>query len=167
MTIALIAAVAENNVIGVRGQLPWHLPRDFAWFKATTSGKCIIMGRKTFESLDCKPLPKRLNIIISRTPRDNAENVVWVNSLDAAFDVAKRHAVLYGDEIMVIGGGDIYTAALPRADRLYITHVACAPRDGDAFFPPFNTAHWNKKIVETHDAVENRPAFVIAQYDRK
>lgn len=167
MIISLIAAVAENNVIGVRGQLPWHLPRDFAWFKATTSGKCIVMGRKTFESLDCKPLPKRLNIVISRTPRDNTDNVVWAQSLDAALDIAKQHDVQYGSEAMIIGGGDIYAAALPRADRLYITHVACAPRDGDAFFPTFDAAQWTKKIIETHDAVENRPAFVIAQYDRK
>ncbi len=164
--ISIIAAIAENNVIGVRGQLPWHLPKDFAWFKSVTTGKCIIMGRRTFESLDSKPLPKRLNIVISRNPRENAENVAWVASLDDAVTLARQHTAEYGPEIMIIGGGEIYAAALPRANRLYLTEVSCAPKDGDAFFPAFDKAAWKRTVLQEHDAVENRPAFKIVQYDK-
>lgn len=163
--ISLIAAVAENNAIGMRGQLPWHLPKDFAWFKATTRGKCIIMGRKTFESLG-KPLPHRLNIIISRTPKENTVDTAWVTSLEDAIATAKKSAAQYGDEIMIIGGGEIYTQALPIADRIYLTEVACAPVESDAFFPSFDKSAWKKTVREEHEADENRPAFNIIQYDR-
>jgi dihydrofolate reductase len=164
--ISLIAAAAENGVIGIRGQLPWHLPKDFAWFKQATTGKCIIMGRKTFESLDGKPLPKRLNIIISRTSRENTENVAWVSSLDEAVALAQKNAAQYGDEIMIIGGGEIYKETLSLANRIYLTEVQCAPNDGDAFFPEFDKSAWKKTVLQEHEAVENRPAFKIIQYDK-
>lgn len=165
--ISLIAAVAENNVIGIRGQLPWHLPKDFAWFKSCTSGKPIIMGRKTFESLE-RPLPKRLNIIISRNPPDVTpqNDVIWVTSLEQAFDVARDHSANWGREFMVIGGGEIYAQALPLADRLYLTEVACAPAEGDAHFPMFDKTKWQRIVLQSHPADENRPAFSVVQYDR-
>src|SRR5690606_16521985 len=108
----------------------------------------------------------RLNIIISRNPRENAENVAWVTSLDEAIALARQNTATYGDEIMIIGGGEIYAAALPRADRIYLTEVACAPKDGDAFFPDFDKPAWKKTVLQEHEAVENRPAFKIVQYDR-
>lgn len=164
--ISLIAAIAENNVIGIRGQLPWHLPKDFAWFKSCTSGKPIVMGRKTFDSLE-RPLPKRLNIIISRTPSDMVqENVIRTISLENAIQAAQNNAAEWGNEIMIIGGGEIYTQALPLADRLYLTEVACTPKEGDAFFPSFDKSQWQRTVLNQYGAEENRPAFDIVQYDR-
>lgn len=169
--ISLIAAVARNNAIGVNGTLPWHLPKDFAWFKSCTGSKTIIMGRKTFDSLG-RPLPKRLNIVISRQPPENEtqENVLWATSLQQAFDIASRHAAQWGDEFMVIGGGEIYAQALPHADRLYLTEVDYTPDNADAFFPAFDKAQWKATVLETHaqekEADIIRPAFTIMQYDR-
>lgn len=178
--ISLIAAVARNHVIGIQGKLPWHLPKDFAWFKACTKGKAIIMGRKTFESLG-RPLPHRLNIIISRKPQDNddTEHVIWATSLSRAIQIAKAHTVEHADkwdkEIMIIGGGEIYAQAMPIADRLYLTEVDYTPENGDAFFPPFAENDWKRTVLEMHAAERLtekgteiiRPFFEIVQYDRK
>jgi dihydrofolate reductase len=160
--ISLIAAIAKNNVIGVDGRLPWHLPADFAWFKRITTGKPIIMGRKTHESIG-RPLPNRLNIVISRTAQTNSDNIVWVKSLKESISFAQQqHAK---DEIMIIGGGQIYAEALPLATRLYLTEIDLDIA-GDAFFPTFNTHEWQKTVLETHAATDTQPAFIIAQYDR-
>jgi dihydrofolate reductase len=160
--ISLIAAIAENYTLGMNGKMPWHLPADFAWFKSRTLDKPIIMGRKTFDSFGGKPLPKRFHIVISRTPQDDQENVVWVSSLEQAIEVAKSKT---DDEIMVIGGGEIYNQAMPIADRLYLTEIAAA-YEGDAFFPIFDKSKWQKKIISEHSAENNQPAFTIVQYDR-
>lgn len=176
--ISIIAAIGRNRVIGIDGNLPWHLPRDFAWFKSCTQGKAIIMGRKTFESLG-RPLPKRLNIVISRNPPSHNEhdNVLWATSLPQAIDMAQAQADTWGDEIMIIGGGEIYTQALSIADRLYLTEVNYAPENGDAFFPEFDATQWQRQIIESYpqehipetekEAEIIRPSFDIVQYDRK
>lgn len=165
MKICLIAAVGQNFAIGHNGKLPWHLPADFAWFKAQTLNKSIIMGRKTFESLN-RPLPMRLNIVISRGPQQNFEpNVVWVHSLEDALTIAKINEEYKSDEAMVIGGGEIYSQAVKIADRLYLTEVSVSPA-ADAFFPAFDKSKWTKKVLSEHVAENGQPAFTITQYDK-
>jgi dihydrofolate reductase len=160
--ICLIAAISENNVLGMAGKLPWHLPADFAWFKSQTLGKPMIMGRKTFDSFGGKPLPKRLHIVISRTPQPNTDQVIWVLSVEDAITEAKKHTA---GEIMVIGGGEIYAQSLPLADRLYLTEIA-ARYEGDAFFPVFEKSAWQKTILAEHGPENGQPAFTITRYER-
>lgn len=128
--ISLIAAMASNRCIGINNTLPWRISADLKHFKALTTGKPVVMGRKTFESLG-RPLPNRLNIIISRSAGSDSDDVVYASSLEDAF--AKAGAV---PEIMVIGGAQIYAQALGQADRLYLTEIDKAV-EGDAFFPDF------------------------------
>ncbi|HCX00190.1 MAG TPA: type 3 dihydrofolate reductase [Pantoea sp.] len=144
--ISLIAALAADRVIGMEGAMPWNLPADLAWFKRNTLNKPVIMGRLTFESIG-RPLPGRLNIVVSRQP-DTAEGVTWVTSLDEAIKAA-------GDvpEIMVIGGGRIYEQMLKRADRLYLTHID-AEVEGDTQFPDYEPDEWQSTFSEFHDADE-------------
>lgn len=146
MILSMIVAMANDRVIGLDNQMPWHLPADLAWFKKNTLNKPVIMGRKTFESIG-RPLPNRHNIIISRTPHisDN-ENVTWVESLDAAINLAKDNA-----EVFIIGGGNIYQQALPLANRLYLTHID-ATLQGDTRFPDYNTGKWQQIFEEKHQA---------------
>jgi dihydrofolate reductase len=138
--ISLIAALASNGVIGRENKMPWHLPEDLKRFKALTTGHPIIMGRKTFESLG-KPLPGRTNIVVSRASKGPG----FVPSLEAAFEAAL--AAPGSDEIFVIGGAQIYEAALPRADRLYLTLLDDVV-DGDAFFPSWDAREWNETTRE-------------------
>lgn len=142
--IALIAALAENRCIGVDNKLPWYLPEDLKYFKAATTGKAIIMGRTTFDSLG-KPLPNRTNIVITRNPDFTApEGVRVVHSLEEALQIAKSVAHINGnDEVVVIGGAQIYAQALPLADRLYLTEVHKAV-EGDAFFPEYDRSAWQE-----------------------
>lgn len=160
--ICLIAACAKNNVIGVGNKLPWHLPTDFAWFKRITTGKPVIMGRKTFESIG-RPLPNRLNIVVSRAAQINTDDVVWTSSLNEAIAIAQQHTQA---EIMIIGGGQIYTEALPLATRLYLTEIDL-DITGDAFFPSFDKTNWTRNILESHAKTDTKPAFNIVQYDLK
>lgn len=132
-SISIIVAIAENGVIGRDNGLPWRLSTDLKRFKAITMGKPVVMGRKTYQSIG-KPLPGRVNIVVSRDPAFAAEGVVVVRSLDEAFARAGDAA-----EICVIGGGEIYRQALPLADRLYVTEVK-APIDGDTTFPAIDPA---------------------------
>ncbi|MHA6297681.1 dihydrofolate reductase [Devosia sp. CAU 1758] len=139
--IALIAAVARNNVIGADQAMPWHIPSDFAWFKQTTMGKPMVMGRKQFETFS-KPLAGRPHIVVSRQHDYRPEGVLVRHSLQEALAAARRLAEASNqNEIMVIGGGDIYAQAMPLADRLYISHVDLAP-EGDVHFPPVDPAEW-------------------------
>ncbi len=139
--ISLIAAVARNNVIGSDQSIPWHIPSDFAWFKQTTMGKPMIMGRKQFETFP-KPLPGRPHIVITRQSDYAPEGVTVCHSLLDALDLARDMAEEAGlDEIMVIGGGDIYSQAIDLADRLYISHVDLEP-EGDVRFPAIDPAKW-------------------------
>jgi len=143
--ISIIAAVADNGVIGNGGEIPWYLPSDFAYFKRVTIGKPIIMGRKTFDSIG-KPLPKRTNIIVSNQQDYQPDNVIVINSLEAAIEHAKTIANADNvDEIMIIGGARIYQQSMKLADFLYISHVESSPK-GDSFFPLINVKEW--KLVE-------------------
>jgi dihydrofolate reductase len=139
--ISLIAAVGANNVIGMDGDMPWRIPSDFAWFKRTTMGRPMIMGRKQFETFP-KPLAGRPHIVVTRQMDYAPEGVHVVHDLDGAYALAADLAAASGaDEIMVIGGGDIYAQAMEKADRLYISHVALSP-DGDVRFPEIDPEIW-------------------------
>ncbi len=128
--IALIAAQAENRVIGLDNEMPWHLPEDLQYFKQVTLGKPVIMGRKTFESIG-RPLPGRTNIVVTRQPEWRAEGVVAASGLEQALCLAERESP---DELMVIGGAQIYAEALPLAKRIYLTQIH-KKVEGDAWFP--------------------------------
>lgn len=139
--ISLHVAMAEDGVIGREGGLPWRLSTDLKRFKAQTLGKPVVMGRKTFDSMG-KPLPGRLNIVITRDKAWHAEGAEVVHSLDDALTLAEaRLRCLSESEICVIGGGQIFDEALPRADRLHVTHVL-AEIDGDTFFPAIDPTIW-------------------------
>ena len=137
MRIAMIWAMANNGVIGRQNKLPWHLPNDLKYFKRLTSGKTVIMGRKTYESIG-RPLPNRINIVITRANDFHAEGIKVVNSLPAALELAAAETLISGaEEVIVIGGAEIYKLCLPLAERLYVTLVH-ADVDGDARFPEWD-----------------------------
>jgi len=143
MEIVFVAAVAENGVIGRAGGLPWRLKSDLQHFRALTTGKPIVMGRKTWASLG-RPLPKRTNIVVTRDPAFTAAGAVVTASLAAGLEVARGDALRRNaDAIMVIGGGDIYAQLMARATRLEITRVHVRP-DGEAVFPPIDPAVWRE-----------------------
>ncbi|MBX3580588.1 MAG: dihydrofolate reductase [Rhizobiaceae bacterium] len=150
MHIAIHVAIAGNGVIGREGGLPWKLSTDLKRFKEGTMGKPIIMGRKTWESFPKRPLPGRLNIVVTRDKTYRAEGGETAQSLDDAIHLAtiRARCMASVDEICVIGGGQIYAQALPLADRLYVTHVL-ANIDGDTVFPPIDGAVWH--VVSSTD----------------
>ena len=154
--IAIVVARAKNGVIGKDGDMPWRLRSDLQRFKAITTGKPCIMGRATWESLPLRPLPGRLNLVLSRDlsyeEQGKAKGAVVCSSLSDALDMARETAEDDGvDEICVIGGTALFEAALPRARRLYITEVDAEPQ-GDAFFPAFDETLFREVSVERHDA---------------
>lgn len=155
MKISLVAALARNGVIGSGGKLPWHLPEDLRFFKRLTTGHCIAMGRKTFDSVG-RPLPERTNLVISRNATLEVPGVVVVRSLEAAVEAARERGE---SELFVVGGGDIYALALPRADRLYLTRVDVEP-PGDAHFPRFDEAAWVLRSEAAH-AADARHSYAI------
>jgi dihydrofolate reductase len=162
--IALIVAVAENGVIGRDNALPWRIPEDMKWFKARTMGKPCIMGRKTWESFPKRPLPGRTNIVVTRHAGYRAEGAVVVPSLRAALDVAAGEEP---DEIMVLGGAEIYALALPLAERIYFTRVHLAAA-GDAVFPELDRSAWNETLVGDHPSSAERPiGYSFRILDRK
>jgi len=165
--IGMIAAVAENGVIGARGAIPWRIPSDMAFFRRTTMGKPIVMGRKQFETVG-KPLPGRVNIVVTRQKNYQPDGVLVIDSLASALAHARTIAEVEGaGEVMVIGGGEIYAQAMPEADRLYISHVALAP-EGEVRFPAIDPAAW---VVVEEPAVEPSPkddaAFRVLVYERR
>lgn len=152
MILSVIVAMAQNRVIGLNNQMPWHLPADLAWFKKNTFNKPVIMGRKTFESIG-RPLPNRHNIVISRQIEsiDNKiSNVSWVKSIDEAISLAQKQQP---DEVFIIGGGNIYKQVLPLIDRLYLTHID-AELQGDTYFPDYLSEQWQVIYQEDHQADE-------------
>jgi dihydrofolate reductase len=158
LPLCLIAALAKNRVIGRDNQLPWHLPADLKHFKALTLGKPIIMGRKTWDSLG-RPLPGRLNLVVSRQPGLRLEGAEVFPSLDAAIERADRWAREQGvDELMLIGGAQLYGQALSRAERLYLTRVGLEP-EGDAWFPEFSEADWRREELDGHPPAGDVPAY--------
>lgn len=150
MKIAIYVAIAENGVIGRDGGLPWRLSTDLKRFKSDTMGKPIVMGRKTWESFPRRPLPGRLNIVVTRDKAYRAEGAEVVGSLQDAIALAAARARLMpeADEICIVGGAEIYRQALPLADRLHVTHVL-AMVDGDTVFPEIDPDVW--RIVSALD----------------
>lgn len=139
--VAIIAAVARNGVIGADQAMPWRLSTDMQRFKRLTMGKPVIVGRKTFETFG-KPLPGRRNIVVTRNAAYAPEGATVVANLDQALVVARQAADTAGvEEVMVLGGGEIYRQAMELADRLYITHVDAVPV-GDTRFPEIGPATW-------------------------
>lgn len=166
LPLCLIAALAENRVIGRDNQLPWHLPADLKHFKAKTLGKPIIMGRKTWDSLG-RPLPGRLNLVVSRQAGLQLEGAEVFPSLDAAIARADEWARAQGvDELMLIGGAQLYEQGLAQAERLYLTRVALEP-EGDAWFPAFDEAQWQCREREAQPAVEPAPAHCFETWQRR
>ncbi|HLB76163.1 MAG TPA: dihydrofolate reductase [Candidatus Dormibacteraeota bacterium] len=145
MIVSLIAAMAENRVIGRDGGLPWHLLEDLKRFKRLTLDHTVIMGRKTFEEIK-RPLTNRRNVVISRNPGFTPSGVTVVPTLEEALALGATE-----NEVFVIGGGEIFRLALPRADRLYLT-VIHANVEGDTRFPPFDLGAWALEEEEHHSA---------------
>lgn len=161
MKIAMIAAMAENRVIGRDNDMPWHLPDDLRHFKAKTLGKPVIMGRKTFESIGSRPLPKRQNIVISRNPDFHLEGVKVFDTVDKALDT-----LVGAQEVVIMGGGQLYAQMLPRADRLYLTLIE-ADISGDTYFPDWTDATWVECEREHHPADERHAyAFTFITLDK-
>ena len=149
--ISLIAAMADNRVIGIANKLPWKLPADMKWFREQTIGKPIVMGRKTFESFGAKPLPGRSNIIVTSDVNYRATGSSVAHSIEAALQFA-------GDvpEVMIIGGASFYAQMLPRADRVYLTQVHHT-FDGDSWFPELDWAQWRETQRIDRAADEKNP----------
>jgi dihydrofolate reductase len=166
VAVSIIAAVAENGVIGSRNGIPWHIPSDFAHFRRMTLGKPLIMGRKTFESIG-RPLPGRSTIVVSRQEGFRPEGVLVAPSLEAALDEAQAIArAERANEVMIGGGAEIYRQAMPLADRMYITQVKARP-EGDAFFPPIDFEVWKpggEVSVAAHP--KDSAAFRVRVYRR-
>ena len=147
--ISLIAAVATDGAIGKGNAMPWHISEDLKYFKRVTFGKCVIMGRKTWESLGCKPLPGRDNIVISRSlfaddRQESPSRLHFVLSLESALDLAFAIAAeAVQNEVFIIGGGRIYRQALERASRVYITRVHTTVPEADVFFPDLDPKKWH------------------------
>lgn len=156
MKTSLIVAVSRNGVIGIDNQLPWHLPEDLKYFKSVTMGKPLIMGRKTYDSIG-RPLPGRTNIVVTRDQVWHAEGVEVARSLQQAMTLGRLAcARSEADEIMVIGGEQIYQLTLPAADRLYITEVQ-AEVEGDAFFPPLDHSQWQQISERLPEQTDTHP----------
>ncbi len=159
MRLSLIVAIADNGVIGKDNGIPWRISADMKHFKATTMGKPIIMGRKTWESLG-KPLPGRKNIVVTRTLWIPFEEVEVVPDFDTAYLAATKEAP---EEVMVIGGAAIYAEALPKADRIYLTEVH-GDVDGDTSFPDFDRDQWrevSRAFVARDDKASHDCSFVV------
>ncbi len=163
MRISFIVAKSENNVIGVRNKLPWHLKDDLQNFKKLTMGHHILMGRKTFESIG-KPLPGRMSFVISSEQRPNSDQVFWFNSIFRAIKQAERNGET---ELFIIGGEKIFKYALSLVDRIYLTEVK-GDVEGDTYFPQLSLKNW-KKISEQHFSknADNDYDFTFQVLDRK
>lgn len=147
MIISLIAAMGKNRVIGNKGKLPWNMPADLKYFRDNTKGKTVVMGRKTYESIG-HPMPNRVNIIITRDKSCKIEGCIVVHSADEAIKEAGKNDP--NQELMVIGGSQIYKEFLPIADRIYLTIIE-SKFEGDAFFPEYDLAQWKEESYEEHE----------------
>lgn len=157
--ISLMVAHDPNRVIGKDNQLPWHIPEDLAYFKKHTIGKGIVMGRNTYESIG-RPLPKRRNIVVTRNPEYRADGIDVVHTLNEAVRLAEEQH----EEVMVIGGEQIFRTILPQADRLYITLIK-KEFDGDTFFPEYGP-EWTV-VSESEEQVSGDIRFVYRVFERK
>lgn len=154
MKIAMIAAMAKNRVIGLENDMPWHLPDDLKFFKANTTGKPVIMGRKTFESIGSRPLPNRPNIVISRNAELSIPGVQVFQSIEAA--LATLQDV---EEVIIMGGGQLYQQMLPQADKLYLTMID-ADLKGDTLFPDWTAFQWDE-IERVFHGQDERHAYAF------
>lgn len=152
----MIAAMGSNRVIGKDNDIPWHLPDDFKYFKDTTKGHHVIMGRKNWESLphSFQPLPGRTNVIITRQDQYNAKGEQVVKSLEEAIEIARQNGE---SEAFIIGGGEIYRMGLALADRIYLTEIN-ESFDGQVTFPDFNKDNW-EEISRRHHPIDDRHKF--------
>lgn len=164
MILSLIVAVAENNAIGIHNTLPWYLPEDLKFFKRTTMGKPIIMGRKTFESIG-QPLPGRLNIVLSNNKNLVVpEGVLVYSDVDAAIERLQNENV---EECFIVGGGKVFEATMSYIDRMYITRVHTNIPEADAFFPDVDHTHWKLAWEEKHKADDkHKYDYTFQQYER-
>jgi dihydrofolate reductase len=161
MRKSLVVAMARNRVIGRDNALPWRLPAELAHFKRVTMGHPIIMGRRTYESIG-RPLPGRMNIVVSRNRDFEAPGCTVVDSLEKAYAAAGN-----AQEVSIIGGTSLFEAALPTADCLHLTEVE-ADVEGDTWFPDFDRSHWNQVEIERHPADERHAyAFRILRLERR
>jgi dihydrofolate reductase len=161
MRLSIIVAMDDNQLIGKDNALPWHLPADLGYFKKTTTGKTVLMGRKTYESIG-RPLPNRRNVIVSRNTDFQAPGCEVVASIDQALELAKDD-----DEVMVMGGASFYEQMLPNVDRLYITQIE-GEYEGDAHFPSFNREDFVENFRQTHRPDEkNQHTYHFTILDRK
>ena len=159
--VSIIVAIARNGAIGDKNALLWHIKEDMRFFRTTTSGHAVIMGRKTFESLGSKPLPKRTNIVITRADR-SFEGTLTAHSLEEAIAMAKEDT-----EVFVIGGAQIYAEALSIADRMYITRVE-RDYEGDTSFPEIDFSEWELVASERYERGEEYDSpFAFLTYDRR
>jgi dihydrofolate reductase len=167
LTVGPVARAA-NGVIGVGGALPWRLKSDLAMFRELTLGKPLIMGRKTWESLPRRPLPGRVNIVLSRDGSFAPAGALVCEDFSQAAQIGREQALEDGaDEVCVIGGAAVFEIALPRARRLYLTEVDAAPA-GDVYFPAFDEAEWTEVSREAHAAGEaDEFAFVFRVLERR
>jgi dihydrofolate reductase len=165
MIISLIAAVSKNNVIGRNNDLPWHLPDDMKYFMQTTKRHYVIMGRKNYESIPEKfrPLPNRMNIVVTRQHNYSAPGCEVVNDIESALDIAKRNKE---QEVFIIGGAEIYEQAMKYTQRMYLTEID-AVIDGDTFFPRHNPAEWHETSRLHHSPDERHQyAFDFTIYNK-
>jgi len=158
-TITIIAAMARNRAIGLDGGMPWHLPAELKHFKQTTMGKPIVMGRRTWESIG-RALPGRQNVVVTRRRTIHAESCLVVRSIEEAVEKAR------GDEVMVIGGGQLYEQVLPLADRMILTLVDCEP-PADTWFPEWNRVNWREMSRRSQAVDENNVlAYEVVELNR-
>jgi dihydrofolate reductase len=163
MIKSIIAAKSDNDVIGKDNDLVWHMPADLKFFKNTTKGHWVIMGRKTFESMN-GPLPHRTHIIITRNPDYRAEGCYVVSSVDEAFEKAAGQDL---DKVFILGGAEIYRQTMDKADQMYITEIK-STFEGDSFFPPIDPAYWEEVSREEYPADAKNPyPYAFVAYRRR
>ena len=156
MKISMIAAMGQNRVIGKDNDIPWHLPDDFQYFKKTTEGHYVLMGRKNYESLPpkFKPLPNRPNVVITRNESYDAPGTEVVNSLEDAIEIARKNNE---EEAFIIGGGEIYKLGLAYADTIYLTEIN-GEFEGQTIFPEFDKSEW-KEVSREHHSTDERHKY--------
>lgn len=165
--LCLIAAATRNYVIGRNNSMPWHLPEDLRYFKQRTLGKPVVMGRKTWESIGSKPLPGRLNIVVSRQADLQIAGAEIYSDLASALERARVWANEHeADEVMVIGGGQLYKEALPDAQRVYLTRIELELA-GDTYFPELPFDDWQRVDAQPFAAEGDKPAYTFEVWQRR
>jgi dihydrofolate reductase len=157
--VVMVAAVADNGVIGLGGDIPWHISADLKHFRSTTTGHTVLMGRRTFESIG-HPLPYRTNVVVTRDPGWTADGVFVVHSPEAGIERAQD----FEGDVMVVGGGHVYADAMPLASHQVITEVHVSP-EGDTYYPAWDPSRWRETRRETH--VDGDPAYDFVWWERR